>query len=178
MVNIPWQRGATTYGRGNSAFLLTQIGASGDERSSSCLLAYSVSASIPGRVGHTSHSTHQHSPPSQVVVPCDAGIGGPPLTSDQRGIRAFHGLGLLDNSKPRRLPIYSGAAGHLPATIVPLQTPGGRRDEIQILERQLVRGRALARHVSLTVRPSSRPRNDSTGTVVRCMDPSPPTDTI
>ena len=86
-------RGVTTRGRGNLAVLLARSGASGDERRSSCRLAYGVSAYIPGRAGDTSHPAHQHSPPSQVGVPCDADIGGPLLAGDQRGIRALHGLG-------------------------------------------------------------------------------------
>ena len=84
---------ATTPGRGNSAVLLTQSGASGDESRSTCRLAYGVSAYIPGRARDMSHPAHQHSPPSQVGVPCDADIGGPPLAGDQRGIRALHELG-------------------------------------------------------------------------------------
>ena len=85
--------GAIMPRRGNSAFLLARIGASGDERRSSCCLAYGVSAYILGRAADRSHPGHQHSPPSQVGVPCDADIGGLPLASDQRGIRALHGLG-------------------------------------------------------------------------------------
>ena len=80
-------------GRSNSAFLLERSGASGDEKRSSCSLDYGVSASIPGRAADTSHSTHQHSPPCQVGLPCDVGIGGHPLAGDQRGLRAVPGLG-------------------------------------------------------------------------------------
>ena len=89
--NACW--GATTIGRGDSAFLLERIGANGDERRSSCCLDYGVLTSIPGRAGNTSHSTHQHSPPCQVGIPCDAGIGRHSLAGDQRGLRAVTGLG-------------------------------------------------------------------------------------
>ena len=89
--NACW--GATPIGRGNSTFLLEWSGANGDERGSWCCLDYGMLTSIPGRAGDTSHSTHQHSPPCQVGIPCDAGIGGHSLAGDQRGLRAVTGLG-------------------------------------------------------------------------------------